>query len=176
MEIFIQGIMLTLITAGLLAVLSAIGFDIWYKYEIPYFGKRTKVIRYYAREGFKYLKLTPIPVKLNCNTDNASYYFVGKIAIGMNHLTKKDADIHFNPFFSKENQIKSDLDHLKFTIFHEIGHYYIHTKYPEWQTKQTKLKRTMIKALGSISRKEYRQLAEERVADKIAFILMKNIK
>ena len=94
--------------------------------------------------------------------------------MGVCSLTKKDANEHLNPFFKNDIHIKDDLDHLKFSLFHEMGHYYLYTQHSEWQKVQSKAKSSYL--CGRRSDETYRQLTDEKMADRIAFTMMKNIK
>ena len=142
---------------------------------IIYLGKKRKLIRYYSQKAFKELKLKPIPVKMYINKYSSNYHLVKKeIAIAVNKLTKKHADIRLNPYFDNGRKIESDLDQLKFTLFHEIGHYYTHTNYPYLHAEQHKQRLKLLEK--DLSKAEYRQMPDEKMADDIAFALMKIIK
>lgn len=137
MHMFMEILLVTLITYMILCTTTICLIEIFRNINIIYLGKKRKLIKYYADKGFKYLRLESIPVRIYANDYNASYNRkTAKIGIGVPSLTKERADRTLNPYFENDIYIKDDLEKLKFTIFHEIGHYYLYTNHRYWVAQQ----------------------------------------
>jgi len=145
---------------------------------IPYFGKKRKIVKGYFKRGLKFLRLEPIPLKVYINSTSRYLLKTKQVEISVENLTKAHADLYLNPYFSsKKMYIHNNNDHIRFTVFHELAHHYLATKYPEWQKKQHRLRLSLYYNDGKgFTHGEYRLLPDERMADKIAFLMMKKIK
>lgn len=143
------------------------------KCDLPIYCKELKQAKLLAKKAFKILGLRPISILMFKNWDNAEYDpNTNEIRIGIDLLDTNFIHKDINPYIKRPVPFSRSLD---FVLFHEIGHYYQRVKHPKWMNKRDEIRKQYRAVKYNMSREEYRKLSEERIADRIALILLDKI-